>query len=300
MFHHKTVERIFRIASSLPPTELTLEDALNLGKAQSLCWAAMECGPGEADEAVRLAVAAIDLTPCCADAFYLLADHICYEDAERLLLLGWATRVGELACRDRIAEETGHLHGFIDARPYTRARTALAHTLRRVGCYEDALRHYEELQRVEHADHIAAAMLMTGNLELCRLAAAKEHIDHFADSGGTHQRYSDVVWRWLTKQPRDSFIAAVHDAFRSNRFVPALLKDPKMTYEQSQFGVTIGGADEAAEYLEVSHRLWEANPKLKHHVLGAARKLIPQVEAERAAQRREIRRRAGLPDEPQA
>lgn len=131
MVHRSAIERVFRIAAGLPPSELSLKDALNLEKAQDLCWEAMECR--DSRKAARLAIAAAKLTPFCADAFNLLADLICSSDAERLLLLGWARRVGEIVCRDRIGEETGHLHGFVDARPYMRARTALAETLRRVG-----------------------------------------------------------------------------------------------------------------------------------------------------------------------
>jgi tetratricopeptide (TPR) repeat protein len=295
MAQRSTIEWIFRIAAGLPPSELSLKDALNLEKAQELCWEAMECR--DAREATRLAMTAAKLTPFCTDAFNLLADLICSNDAERLLLLQWATRVGEIVSRDRIADAGGHLHGWVDARPYMRARTALAETLKRVGCYEEALRHYEELLRLEHNDHIASAMLMTGYLELRRLPEAKEILQLFAESGGTHQRYSYVIWCWLCGTPDREFISALQKALHSNAFVPALLSDPKMPYERSAFGVTLGGADEAAEYVTVSHRLWEANPKLKRKVITLAKRLMPKVRAERDAQRREIRRRAGLEDD---
>ena len=72
---------------------------------------------------------------------------------------------------------------------------------------------------------------------------------------------------------------------------------PKMPFERSAFGVTLGGADEAAEYVMVSHRLWEANPKLKRKLITLAKRLMPKVRADRDAQRREIRRRAGLVDD---
>lgn len=297
MVRNDTVRRIFRIAAGLPPSELSLADALNLEKAQELCWEAMECR--NSTEAARLAIAAAKLTPFCTDAFNLLADLICSNDAERLLLLQWAARAGEITCRDRIAEDTGHLHGFVDARPYMRARTALAETLRRVGCYEEALRHYEELLRMEQNDHIAVAMLMTGYLELRRFNAAEEVIKRFDESGGTHQRYSYVIWCWLTGAPESQFVAVLKKALHSNLFVPALLADPDMPVERSPFGVTLGGADEAAEYLAISYRLWDGNPKLKRKLLTVAQRLTPKVTAEREAQRREIRRRAGLePDEP--
>jgi tetratricopeptide (TPR) repeat protein len=295
MIHHPSADRIFRIASAMPPAELALSDALNLPKAQELCWEAMDCA--DFKKATRLAIAAVKLTPFCADAFNLLADLICSNDAERLLLLSWATRVGEIACRERIAEADGHLHGWIDARPYMRARTALAETLRRVGCYEEALQHFEEMLSLEHNDHIAAAMLMTGYLELRQLSKAKTVIDRFAEFGGTHQRYSHAVWCWLSGFRKEEFTAALRAAFHSNAFVPSLLADPKMPYERSTFGVRLGGADEAAEYLSVSQRLWAANPELKRKIIILARRLMPKVAAEREAQRLEIRRRAGLSDD---
>jgi tetratricopeptide (TPR) repeat protein len=256
----------------------------------------MDCS--DPKEATRLAIAACNLTPFCADAFNLLADLICSDDAERLLLLGWATRVAEITCRNRIADAGGHLHGWVDARPYMRARTALAQTLSRVGCYEEALQHFEELLHLEHNDHIAAAMLMTGYLELGQLSKAKTVIDRFAESGGTHQRYSNAVWSWLSGLREPEFVTALQKAFHSNVFVPALLADPEMPYERSPFGVTLGGADEAAEYLLISHRIWDANPKLKRKVITLAKRLMPKVQAERDAQRREIRRKAGLPEDP--
>jgi tetratricopeptide (TPR) repeat protein len=295
MIHPKAAERIFRIATSLPPHELSLSDAINLPKAQQLCWDAMECQ--DRNEVVRLAIEATKLTALCADAFNLLADSICYNDADRLILLRWAARVGELCCRERIAENTGHLHGFVDARPYMRARTQLAWTLRELGCYEEAVAHYEELLRVEANDHIALGMLMTSYLELRRFNDAKHLFDAHREQGGTHLHYSEVVWCWLTSVREPEFVAALQKALHSNAFVPALLSDPKMPYERSAFGVTLGGADEAAEYITVSHRLWEGNPKLKRKVITVARRLLPEVRAEREAQRREIRRRAGLPDD---
>jgi len=295
MVNSKTAERIFGIATSLPPHELSLSDAINLPKAQQLCWDAMECQ--DRNEVVRLAIEATKLTALCADAFNLLADSICYHDADRLILLRWATRVGELCCRERIAENTGHLHGFIDARPYMRARTQLAWTLRELGCYEEAVAHYEELLRVEANDHIALGMLMTSYLELRRFADAKRLFDAHREQGGTHLHYSEVIWCWLSGLREPEFVAALQEALHSNAFVPALLSDPEMRYERSPFGVTVGGPDEAAEYLAVSYRLWDANPKLKRKVITLARRLMPKVKAEQEARTREFRLRAGLPDD---
>lgn len=282
MVHHKTAERIFRVASSLPPTELSLDDAMNLEKAQQLCWDAMECSDNE--EATRLAVEATKLTTFCADAFLILADSICYNQAERLLLLRWATRVGELCCRGHIAEDTGHLHGFLDARPYMRARTQLAWTLRELGCYEEAVAHYEELLRVEHNDHIAVGMLITGYLELRRFEDARKLIEEQEENGGTHLRYGEMVRRYLIGEQGPALRDAMKRALWTNQHVPALLNNPKTEVERSAFGVSSGGADEAAEYIEVSHRLWDAHPKMKHALIAGAHELLPVIESEKQQQ----------------
>lgn len=279
MVHHKTAERIFRIASSLPPTELSLNDALNLEKAQQLCWTAMECVDNE--EATDLAVEATKLTTFCADAFLILADSICYNQAERLILLHWATRVGELCCRARIAEDTGHLHGFLDARPYMRARTQLAWTLRELGCYEEAVAHYEELLRVERNDHIAIGMLITGYLELRRFEDAKKLIEEREENGGTHLRYGEMVRRYLIGEQGPTLRDAMTSALWANQHVPTLLDNPKTEVMRSPFGVSSGGADEAAEYIEVSHRFWDAHPKMKRVLIVGAGELLPGIESER-------------------
>lgn len=288
MVHHKTVERIFRIAASLPPYELTLNDAMNLEKAQELCWNAMETDDRE--EIVRLAVKATKFTSLCGDAFNLLADTICYDHAERLLLLRWATRVGELCCRERITEDTGHLHGFIDARPYMRARTELAWALREVGCYEEALMHYEELLRFERNDHIALGMLMTGYLELRRFDDAKRLFSEYQENGGTHLNYGEFVRCFITGEADLILRDALKRALSSNQHVPILLVHPKTPVERSPFGVGVGSPDEAAEYLKVSHRLWDANPKMGRAVVTGAKSLLPVIEAEREEYMRRWRR----------
>lgn len=218
-----------------------------------------------------------------------LADLICCNDAERLLLLRWATRVGKLCCRDRIHESTGHLHGFLDARPYMRARTQLAWTLRALGCYEEAVGHYEALLHAERHDHIAQGMLMTAYLELRRFDEARQHFDEYGDNGGTHLTYGEMIRCWLTGQDETQFQEALHRAFSSNQHVPQLLGEPKTPVEQSPFGVGIGAPDEAAEYLDVSHRLWDAYPKLKRAVLVAAKAMLPQIETERRERLRRLR-----------
>lgn len=287
MVHHKAAERIFRIAMSLPPTELALNDAMNLEKAQQLCWDAMESSGNE--DATKLAVEATKLTTFCADAFLILADNICYNHAERLILLRWATRVGELCCREHIAEDTGHLHGFLDARPYMRARTQLAWTLRELGCYEEAVAHYEELLRVERNDHIALGMLITGYIELRRFDDARKLIEEREESGGTHLRYGEMVRCYLIGEKGPTLRDAMKRALWANQHVPTLLDNPKTEIARSPFGVSSGGADEAAEYIEVSHRLWDAYPKMKRALIVGAGELLPGIESEKQQQIRKWR-----------
>ena len=116
---------------------------------------------------------------------------------------------------------------------------------------------------MEHQDHIALGMLLTSYLELRCFDKAKNLFDAHRENGGTFLNYSETVWCWLTGQNNELFNEALNRALNSNEHVPLLLEKPDTPIEQSPFGVAIGHANEAAEYLIVSSRIWDAFPQLK-------------------------------------
>ena len=138
----------------------------------------MECN--DTDEVIRLAVEAVKLTPLCADAFNLLADSICYNNAERVTLTRWATRAANSAAvseslkiqgictvlwtPDLICARARNLHGRCGNSAATKRRYPITKTL-----------------SFERQDHIALALLMTGYLELRRFDDAKRLFDRTAN-----------------------------------------------------------------------------------------------------------------------
>ncbi len=242
---------------------------------------------------MRSAVEAINLTPMCADAFILLAEGICYNASDRLLLLQWATRVGEICCQDKIAENSGHLHAFLDARPYLRARLQLAQTFRELGCYEEAINHFEALLKMERNYHISRAMLMIGYLELRRFHDAENLYRQYAELGGIDLHYGEYVRLYLLGSSDSLLKEALKRALKRNSHVPALLESPTKLVERSPFGVVSGAPDEAADFLAASHRLWAGYTKMKRSVIKGAKNLLPIIEREKQDEARAWKEKYG-------
>lgn len=289
MVYPRTVEKVFRVARGLPPRELALDEVLRHDEAQELCWQAMDFGTE--DDALALALKAFRISPMCAEAYNLFAAYLAQNDGERLLLYRWAIRVAELYLGKRLFEEDrGDFYSVLKTRPYMRARFQLALTLRRLGLYEEAISHLEEMLGLDTGDHLGARLiLMTAYLEFGILDRARELIDKHRDDGGLYGSYSHLVWSWLKGVPADQFTRALKAALHSNEHIPTLLKNPETPVHFSGIGVSWSGMDGAAEYLEISYRLWDAHPKLKQQVIRKAAGLLPTIIAERSERVRRFR-----------
>ena len=152
-----------------------------------------------------------------------------------------------------------------------------------------AKHHYEELLRIERNDHIALGMLITGYIELRRFDDARKLIAEREEDRGTHLRYGEMVRRYLLGEQGPTLWEAMKRALWANQHVPKLLDNPKTEVVRSPFGVSRGGADEAADYVEVSHRLWDAYPKVKRVLIAGSDDLLPEVEFEKQQQIRKWR-----------
>lgn len=99
------------------------DDALN--KAQDLIYEAWDTPDNR--RAVTLAKRAIEISPLCADAYVLLAERTSPQLEKQKKLYELAVKAGELALGpDGFREYAGHFWGFLETRPYMRARAGLA------------------------------------------------------------------------------------------------------------------------------------------------------------------------------
>ena len=168
-------------------------------QAQDLIYDAWE----EANSRARITLArkALSISPLCADAFSLLAEEA-KSAANSQDLYARALEAAELALGPAAFQEyVGHFWGFLETRPYMRAKAGLAITLRQLGDDEAAIRHYREMLKLNPNDnqgirHALAACLLQRGEE----AALKELLAAYPD---------EATMCWLTPAPSWPFAMAV-------------------------------------------------------------------------------------------
>src|SRR3954469_15225605 len=113
---------------------------------------------------VRLAREALALCPDCADAYVLLAEHA-RRRKEALALYEQGVAAGERALGPEFfRNEVGHFWGILETRPYMRARLGLAHALWTAGRREEAVRHLEDMLRLNPNDNQGVRYTLAGFL----------------------------------------------------------------------------------------------------------------------------------------
>ena len=144
------------------PTQETMESYLRdfgdsaadeaLNRAQELMYQAWDAG--DERSAVALTKQAIKTSPLCADAYVLLAELTAASLIEQRKLYETGMKAGELALEPNGFEEyAGHFWGFLETRPYMRARAGLADTIWEQGNHEEAVSHYWEMLDLNAQDN---------------------------------------------------------------------------------------------------------------------------------------------------
>ncbi len=133
-----------------------------LAKAQALMYRAFE--ERDAKRRVQLAREALEVCPDCADAFVLLAEYA----TSRKEALGWYEKgvaAGERALGpEAFQRDAGHFWGILETRPYMRARLGLAHSLWTAGRRDEAVRHLQEILRLNPGDNQGVRYTLAGFL----------------------------------------------------------------------------------------------------------------------------------------
>ena len=135
-------------------------------KAQEVMYEAWEAS----NPRTRIALArkALEISPLCADAYNLLAEQARTIDEARDLYVK-AMEAAELALGPKAFEEyAGQFWGFLETRPYMRARAGLAGALLELGDEAAAIGHYRDMLKLNPNDNqgirygLAACLLRRG------------------------------------------------------------------------------------------------------------------------------------------
>jgi hypothetical protein len=112
----------------------------------------------------RQAQLAKEALAVCPDAFVLLAEHAASRK-EALRLCERGVAAGERALgAEAFERDVGHFWGLLETRPYMRARLGLAHSLWTAGRRDEAVRHLQDLLRLNPHDNQGVRYTLAGFL----------------------------------------------------------------------------------------------------------------------------------------
>jgi len=230
-----------------------------LDEAQDLIYEAFEAGTPR--ERAALAKEALEISPDCADAYVLLAEHAnTFRQAMSLYEQGVAAGQRALG-PEAFREHEGHFWGVVETRPYMRARLGLAQCLWTAGRREEAVEHYREMLQLNPNDnqgvrYLAAAAL----LALDRDDELDALLADYEDDASADWAYARALLAFRREgdsgQARDLLAAAGE----TNAHVPAYLTGAKLVPRELPDYITAGGEDEAIGHAARFLAAWRNTP----------------------------------------
>ncbi len=247
-----------------------------LGEAQDLVYEAWEAADGRSRYA--LARRALKISPLCADAWLILAERPSLSVQDRREFLERAVKAGELALgEDGFAEYEGHFWGFLETRPYMRARHCLAEDLWRSGDHEAAIGHLREMLDLNPGDNQGLRyVLLAWLLNMRDDTAVEELLRAHSDEASAFICYTQALFAF--RKAGDGKVArkAAVAAWECNRHVPKLLaQNGRIRFEDTGY-YTLGGEDEAAYYIEEYGFAWKDTPGAVDWLVEVTKDLNPR------------------------
>ncbi len=229
-----------------------------LDRARGLARQAAEAR--EPRRRVALATEAIELSPDCAEAYLLLAEHARgRKDALALLeqAVAAAARVlGPAAFRDW----EGGFWSFPEARPYLRARLGLAEALWTTGRRAEAADHLREMLRLNPGDNQGLRYTLAGwLLGLDRLDELEDLLGRFDEDSATWA-YSKALVAFSRAGDTPGSRKLLQAARKANKHVPDYLLGRKPLPPSPPPYDTPGGEDDAILYVAAHLGAWKAAP----------------------------------------
>jgi tetratricopeptide (TPR) repeat protein len=234
------------------------DDALD--KAQQVMYDAWE----KTNSRARISQArkALGISPLCADAYNLLAEEA-GSPAEARDLYARGLEAGELALGPEGFEEyEGHFWGFLETRPYMRARHGLALTLLQLGEEDAAIAHFWAMLKLNPNDNQGIRYLLLGSL-LRRdgVSALKELLADYPEEWSVYWLYTRALLAYREDQASaPATLKLLADARSVNEHVPAILAGKKPLVLSESGYIRVGGADEATDYVRECGDAWRKTP----------------------------------------
>jgi tetratricopeptide (TPR) repeat protein len=211
---------------------------------------------------IALAHKALTISPLCADVYNLLAAEAA-TTAEVRDLYARGLEAGELALGPKgFKEYDGHFWGFLETRPYMRARGGLALALLKLGEEAAAVEHFRAMLKLNPGDNQGIRYLLLGSL-LRRddVAAVNELLAAYKDEWSACWLYTRALFAFREGHAAEQQAARlVQDAWSANQHVPAILAGTEPPVTSDKGYITMGGADDATDYVRDCGPAWHKTP----------------------------------------
>jgi tetratricopeptide (TPR) repeat protein len=254
-----------------------------IARAQDVMYQAWETTNRR--QRTALAQKALSVSPLCADAYNLLAEEAKTAKEARALYARWV-EAGELALgREGFEEYDGHFWGFLETRPYMRVRAGLAITLLRLGEEDAAIEHFRAMLKLNPNDnqgirYLLLACLLRRNDE----EAVKALLSSYGEEWSAHWLYTRALIAYRDgKTAEAATLKLVKEAWSANEHVPAILAGSMPPVISRSAYLTVGGADEATEYVRECGPAWKATSGAIAWLTSAVAALPKKRESGKAA-----------------
>jgi tetratricopeptide (TPR) repeat protein len=229
-----------------------------LAKAQALVYRAFE-EPSE-QRRVRLAKQALEICPDCADAYVLLAEHATSRK-EALRLYGQGVAAGERALGpEAFQRDVGHYWGLLETRPYMRARLGLAHALWAAGRRDEAVRHLQDMLRLNPDDNQGVRYTLAGSLLFLDRDDDLDRLLRQYDEPSATWAYTKALLAFRRHGDTPEAGRLLKQAQKTNKHVPAYLLGEKFPPAGPPGYYSPGEESEALTYLGSFMAGWKSTP----------------------------------------
>lgn len=207
---------------------------------------------------IALARKALSVSPLCADAYVLLGTDEAKSPEEALIFFQKGVDIGRQALGpEGLAEFAGHFWGALETRPFMRAMHWLGLTLTELGRHQEAIETYEEMLKLNPNDNQGIRYLLADSL-LARddITPLKKLIKKYKGDASAHWLYTQALLAFREKAANANTL--VLKAWQSNSHVPDMLSGERRLAPSNSGYHTMGGADEATDYVEANGPAWQS------------------------------------------
>lgn len=263
MIRFPTKKRVDVYKSTVNSEQLQLD----LAAAQRFMFDAWETD--DLDAVLKLIRKAIKKSPLCADA-YSFYSEISGEPPElKVSYLETALYAANIALGEDFQAFAGRFWGFVETRPYMRAKAALADALWESGHFYPAMAHCREMLELNPNDNQGIRHLLTCYyLELEMVDELPLLLDDYSEDLSPYLQYTRALLAYRQSSPDAENIAKA--AIESNRHIPGFLSKCCMLPKSNSGYITLGEMDEAIDYVNSSLKPWIRTPGSIEWIVGLA------------------------------